>query len=144
MRPCSCRSIHWLFGNEKWAERSPWRWPIWRRPTLKANSPRLPGPAWTPGHDVTSSVMRSLGRWLAFVMGGGSSYGGSAHDASSSALEVRRHALDAAEEEGGGESGGALDVRGALGPRGVRRAVGRRGGRRGCLAALEHLHRDLE
>src|SRR4029453_11768911 len=29
---------------------------------LKENSPRLPGPAKTPGHEVTSSVIRSLAR----------------------------------------------------------------------------------
>src|SRR3954470_1110089 len=29
--------------------------------SLKANSPRLPGPASTPGQEVTASVMRSLG-----------------------------------------------------------------------------------
>ena len=38
-------------GNEKWAEWSPWRCPISLRPSLKANSPRRPGPASIPGQE---------------------------------------------------------------------------------------------
>src|SRR4051812_22997391 len=49
------------FGKKKCATWSPWRWPISRWPTRKANSPRRPGPALTPGHEVTSSVIC----WLA-------------------------------------------------------------------------------
>src|ERR687889_61454 len=58
MRPAAKSSAHTAFGNEKWAMRSPWRWPIWRRPTVNACSPRLPGPAATPGQELTSSVIR--------------------------------------------------------------------------------------
>src|SRR3954447_26807294 len=54
-RSCSPTAL----GNEKWAAWSPWRWPISRRPTRKANSPRRPGPASTPGQEVTCSVMVS-------------------------------------------------------------------------------------
>src|SRR5919109_2228733 len=61
MRPCSKSSAHTSLGKPKWAAWSPCRWPISRRPTLKANSPRRPGPASTPGHDVTSSVICWLG-----------------------------------------------------------------------------------
>ena len=60
-RPCSRSSAPIFGGNPKCATRSPCRWPICRRPTVNANSPRLPGPAFTPGQDVTSSVMRLLG-----------------------------------------------------------------------------------
>src|SRR4029450_11252619 len=60
MRPSSKSSLQIAFGNPKWAAWSPCRWPISREPTLNANSPRLPGPASTPGHEVTSSVIRSL------------------------------------------------------------------------------------
>src|SRR4029079_12596804 len=45
------------FGNEKCALRSPWRWPISRRPSRNANSPREPCPAPTPGQVVTSSLI---------------------------------------------------------------------------------------
>src|SRR4051812_10657237 len=61
MRPASRSSRHRGAGKKKWAAWSPWRWPISRPPTLKANSPRRPGPAVTPGHEVTVSVMRRLG-----------------------------------------------------------------------------------
>src|ERR1044072_609436 len=40
--------------------RSPCRWPISRRPTVNAHSPRRPVPASTPGQDVTSPVICSL------------------------------------------------------------------------------------
>jgi hypothetical protein len=50
------------FGKPKCAAWSPCRWPISREPTLNANSPRLPGPATTPGQEVTSSVIRLLAR----------------------------------------------------------------------------------
>src|SRR3954462_11712635 len=56
-RPAANSSAQMVLGNEKWAEWSPCRWPISRRPTLNANSPRRPGPASTPGHEVTSSVI---------------------------------------------------------------------------------------
>src|SRR4051794_13281673 len=59
-RPASNSSAQSAFGNEKWAAWSPCRWPISRRPTLKANSPRRPGPASTPGQEVTSSVICPL------------------------------------------------------------------------------------
>jgi hypothetical protein len=49
-------------GKAKWAAWSPCRWPISRPPTLNANSPRRPGPAATPGQEVTCSVIRSLTR----------------------------------------------------------------------------------
>src|SRR4029450_11749348 len=62
MRPCANRSLQTAFGSTKRAERSPSRWPTSRAPTLTANPPRLPGPATTPGHEVTSSVIRSLAR----------------------------------------------------------------------------------
>jgi len=59
--PRSKRSAQISFGKKKCAEWSPWRWPISRWPTLKANSPRRPGPAVTPRQEVTSSVIC----WLA-------------------------------------------------------------------------------
>src|SRR3954469_2099071 len=61
-RPASRSCAPTSRGKPKWAAWSPWRWPISRPPTVKANSPRRPGPAATPGHDVTSRVMRSLAR----------------------------------------------------------------------------------
>src|SRR3954451_5924409 len=60
MRPSARSSRQTSLGKKKCAAWSPCRWPISWRPTLKANSPRRPGPASTPGHEVTSSVMRSL------------------------------------------------------------------------------------
>src|ERR1044071_1956204 len=65
-RPASNRSAQTAFGNEKCAAWSPCRWPISRRPTLNANSPRRPGPASTPSHDVTSEVIC----WLAVMTPG--------------------------------------------------------------------------
>src|SRR4029450_1024984 len=67
MRPSSKSSLQIAFGNPKWAAWSPCRWPISREPTLNANSPRLPGPATTPGQEVTSSVIRSLTRCFLIV-----------------------------------------------------------------------------
>ena len=57
IRPSAARLRHTGSGNEKWAAWSPWRCPSSRRPTRNANSPRRPGPAFTPGQDVTSSVI---------------------------------------------------------------------------------------
>src|SRR5512133_478644 len=59
--PCSKSSAQTSLGKKKCAAWSPCRWPISRRPTRKANSPRRPGPALTPGHEVTSSTIC----WLA-------------------------------------------------------------------------------
>src|SRR4051794_36578368 len=66
--PAANRSSHTSLGNEKCAAWSPCRWPSSRRPTRKANSPRRPGPASTPGQEVTSCVMSSLAV-CAVVMG---------------------------------------------------------------------------
>src|SRR4051794_4782611 len=68
MRPLAWRSAHTAFGNEKCAAWSPWRWPISRRPTRNANSPRRPGPDSTPGQDVTSRVMSSLADMAAMML----------------------------------------------------------------------------
>src|SRR5215213_11145413 len=60
MRPASKSSCQTAFGKPMCRTRSPCRCPISRRPTRKPNSPRLPSPASTPGHDVASAVIRSL------------------------------------------------------------------------------------
>jgi hypothetical protein len=85
-RPCLRRSAQTCFGKKKWAASSPCRCPISRRPTLKANSPRRPAPAFTPGQEASSSVIRSLAVFDSVTDGSRRSETWSNNDASSRAV----------------------------------------------------------
>src|SRR2546429_426458 len=62
-------SSHSSGGKKRCAAWLPCRWPISRGPTLNANSPRRPGPASTPGQEVTSALMRSLAVFASVIAG---------------------------------------------------------------------------